>query len=466
MRIRLASAAAIFVTTTTLAASAQQQPWVKDRRLGEGMGIRTGNLELHPSLAAEIGYDSNYFQRAGDGTQEERVIDTLRFRGTGALGLSTLGPDRRQAIDSGAPPSVAFDAGLHLSYNEFVALASENADTMSNQRHVDASADFKLHVLPQRPWSFDAYGTAIRTVEPNNTNPVEDNAFDRDSLRLGAGINWRPGGGLFEWRIGYEFAMHVFERELFQEFNNTQHSFKTRGRWRHLPRSALVYDGSYTLVRYSNETAQNDGDIVKWMVGHNGLITKHFAELLMVGWAASFYEARDTPSGSVQARNHDDFIAHAEIKWFLIPQPTLEDTSAPVGLSSIALGYVRDFNNSYLGAFYERDRGYVKFSYFMGGVLLLALEGGVSIINYPHSFFPDGTIRETPFGETRIDAQLFGEYRFSDVFAVNATLRYDQNINDRRILMSRADPAAGQPEVRENLAFERWRAFVGARLFW
>jgi hypothetical protein len=465
MRFCFATAAALLATTATLTAAAQNQPWLKDRRFGEGIGLRAGNLELHPGMAAEFGYDSNYFQRA----DEENVVDTWRLRATGSLSLTTLGAQRRMAVAPGAPPAVNFEAGLHLSYNEFIAADSENSDLMSDQRHVDAGADFRLHVLPQRPWSFDAYGNYVRTVEPNNTSIVEDNAFDRDSVRLGAGINWRPGGGLFEWRAGYELALHLFERENFQEFNNVQHAINTRGRWRWLPRSAFLYTGTYTFVRYMNDTIQNDGDNIKWMVGHNGLITKHFAELLMVGWGATFYEQRDRGGTIIAARNYDDFIAHAEVKWFLMPQPSLEDTSAAVGLSSIAAGYVRDFANSYLGSFYQRDRGYLKFAYFLGGVVVVSLDGGVSLINFPQAFMTDGTPRDgTPFSETRLDATLFGEYRISDIVGVNATVRYDTNITDARILVSRDDPST--PGVVDptfdRVDFDRWRAFLGVRLFW
>ena len=55
-------------------ASAQDQPWLSDRRFTEGKGIEVGNFELHPGAAAEFGYDSNYFRRGDD----EDPIGTLR----------------------------------------------------------------------------------------------------------------------------------------------------------------------------------------------------------------------------------------------------------------------------------------------------------------------------------------------------------------------------------------------------
>ena len=46
--------------------------------------------------------------------------------------------------------------------------------------------------------------------------------------------------------------------------------------------------------------------------------------------------------------------------------------------SSVAAGFIRDFSNSYLGAFYVRDRGYMGLNYFLGGVFVASLEGGLA----------------------------------------------------------------------------------------
>jgi hypothetical protein len=63
MKLRLTVVATSAILTLSSVAAAQQ-PWLQDRRYGVGIGLRTGNFELHPSIAAEFGYDSNYFQRA------------------------------------------------------------------------------------------------------------------------------------------------------------------------------------------------------------------------------------------------------------------------------------------------------------------------------------------------------------------------------------------------------------------
>jgi hypothetical protein len=453
MNTRAFLAAALAVVSTTLSAAAQQ-PWIKDRATGEGIGIRTGNLELHPGVAGEIGYDSNYFQRADN---EQPIIDVFRLRVTPHLTLKTLGPQRRgPGAAAGAPPTVNFTAGVYVAYNYLIAADSEHQDAVDDNNHVvNAGASFTLDVLPQRPFGFDMYGDFVRTAEPSNLI-VNDTAFDRDSLRLGLGVNWRPGGGLFEWRLGYELGYHFFENDAWTELNNSQHTIMTRGRFRFLPRTALIYDGRVTFVRYSDTVSQNDGEVLNSKIGVNGLITHHFGLLALAGWTASFYET----NGNVPARNYEGLTAHAELKWFILPQPTLQPGEATVGLSTVAVGYVRDYGNSYLGDYFRRDRGYLNFSYFIGGVAIISLEGGYSHYAHSSSFFPNGTQRRGAFGQNRVDATLFGEYRLSDSVGVNTTLRYNASLGENNVRSNQDDPAEF-----DNLQFSRYEAYLGVRWF-
>src|SRR5262245_60866149 len=94
LRLTLAATSAVLAVSSVAAA---QQPWLADRRYGEGIGLRAGDFELHPSVAAEFGYDSNYFQRSGSEPTpanavptETPVEDAFRLRVTPSLTLSTL----------------------------------------------------------------------------------------------------------------------------------------------------------------------------------------------------------------------------------------------------------------------------------------------------------------------------------------------------------------------------------------
>lgn len=440
MRIGLTSAALVVATLASHANA--QQAWLSDRRVGEGIGIRVGNLELHPGLAGEFGYDSNYFQRAGG--DEEPLIATYRFRVTPSISLGTLG-DRRRGQNPGPPPLLNFRASAYASYNELIAADSDYSEEVSDQRHIDVGVGFVADVAPQRPLGVDFSGDYRRVGEPSNSLE-ESLAFDRGSARGGVGVTFRPGGGLFEWRVGYDVLYNYFEEEQFELLENVQQTLSTRGRWRFLPRTALVYDGSYTFVRYllDDPFLPQNGDILRSRIGLSGLVTNRLAFLGMIGWVATFYDG--------VPENADTPIGQAELKYFIMPSPTIDPTAAALGLSAVALGYYRDVYNSYLAAFYTRDRIYLNFNYFFGGAVVTTLEGGYSFLRSPEDVeFEANTQR-------RFDAKLFAEYRLSDIVGINGSVQYD---------------VSAGPPIRsiagnqvEDLDFNRFQAYIGARVFW
>lgn len=436
MKARLPLIAAFAVALSPLTASAQA--WVANPDFSEGVGIRAGNLELHPSAGAEFGYDSNYLRTSGNGPGE-RIVDGLKLRITPSLTLSTLGNERRNSTTA---PSVAFSAGAHASYFELFPLDSEN-DAARDRRKVGLGADAKLDIFPKGKVGADLGASYARLIDTEgSSNDLAGEGFDRDTIRGGGGITWRPGGGLFEWRVGYEATYNVFESDAFSNLANIHHEVGTRGRWRFLPRSALLFDSSYTFTRYTQKTIQTDGDAIRSRIGLHGLVTYHLALLGMIGWASSFYERHD---GSIAPRQFDSPTANAEIRWFIQPRPNLDDATISTGISSVALGYTRTFKNSYYGSYYQRDRGYLQFSTFLLGAIAGGLEFGVSRVHFPD------VNTEPEFNQVRLDGNLFAEYRFTETLAANATLQYDQ-VNS---------PQVGQ----EDLDYSRWQAYVGVRWF-
>ena len=120
-------------------------------------------------------------------------------------------------------------AGLYASYNELFG-----DEELVEQRHVDAGVNLRLDIAPQRQFGADIYGDFVRQGEPSNLADTNE-AFDRGTARGGLGVTWRPGGGLFDWRLGYEGAYNYFEDDIYKDLNNAQHTISTRGRWRFLP---------------------------------------------------------------------------------------------------------------------------------------------------------------------------------------------------------------------------------------
>jgi hypothetical protein len=431
-----------------------------DPRVTEGLGIKTGDFELHPGVAGEAGYDSNFFQRSGTGT-ESPVIDAYRLRITPSLSFRTLG-QRTSAEGGGPPPVLALNGQLSASYNALFAADSRYSSDVTKQDHVAATAALGLDILPDRPWGGDIGADFARTVEASN-DPDTVDAFRRDTVNARAGIQWRPGGGLFRWRLGYNLRTQFFEDGGFSDLNNLQHRLETQGRWKFLPRTALVYNGELDWLTYTkNPGVLSDGSYARFMIGVNGLISNYFGALIMGGWGETFFKQR----GAVPAENFDNFIGQAELTWYPGSRSDLPEGTSP-GVSSISAGYHRTFAPSYLGNYYQRDRGYLNGVLLISEHFVLSAVGGISHITRPNAYFTSGFVQVGADGtENRVDATAFFEYRPTSSVGINATFRYDAELNHKDVaLVDTKGAALGAGDPVDDLYFKRYQIFVGVRWF-
>lgn len=475
----LASFAAVLVLLFARAASAQAQAqspagqgspeWLKDRRYTEGIGVLVGDFELHPGIAGEVGYDSNPFLRTTqtgveNGPPSAPVVPAAVVRVTPSLYLSTLGLQRREGEPT--TPAIAFRAGVNATYRALFGLgndASAKVNDPSQEDTVSGSADARLDVLPGRTLGAAVFGGFTRTILPNTGNADPNVSFNRDDVRVGGELVTQPSGGTLDWRLGYELDDTIFESSAGAPYDSTLQTIYTRGRWRFRPRTALIYEGSIGFNRYVNvQEVFNDAGLVgstpvRTKIGLNGLVTDRFSLLVMAGWGASFVETAALP----QQQQYDSVIGQAELKWYLTANPaTASLNQISLALSSIAFGYTRDFQASYLGNYYGLDRGYLKFDYFFGGSAYVSLSGGLGAIEYPNIWYPSGALRHTSFTDTRADATLIGEYRFTNTFALNATLRYTENFSNQTV------PEIGPGAMGSfGMAWQHYEAYLGVRWF-
>ncbi|WP_394849316.1 hypothetical protein LZC95_17950 [Pendulispora brunnea] len=453
---------------------ANAQEWLKDRRYQEGIGVRTGDFELHPGIAAEIGYDSNWFLRShkvdgthiANGDPNAPIQDGALLRITPSITFSTLGTQRRAGDSENAgKPVVQFRGGLSATYREFFG-----PQRLRDQRNVSATANMRLDILPDRPLGFGIEGLYTRTIQPNTTGDP-DQSFNRNDIEGRAEIVTVPGGGTLDWRFGYGLHATLFENSAAVPYNNITHEAYTKGRWKFRPRTAFLYDGSARFRNYMGDADRAtvrlfDSTPVRARLGINGLVTSRFAFLGMVGWGASF----NRPANIPQVKQYNSVIGQAELKFFLSAAPGDADQGVSLLLSSIAVGYTRDFQASYLGSHYGSDRGYAKVQYMFAGRVLLSLEGGVAALSYPDLFYPLGSPQENQLAQAgwtdiRADATLFAEYRFSNSFGLNTTFIYTTNISDTRLPIAAIPSAGGTTGDLYDLNYRRFQAFLGVRWF-
>jgi hypothetical protein len=452
--------------------------WLKDRKFSEGAGVRAGEFEIHPGIAGEIGYDSNFLLRTdrtncggaqcANGPPVAPVVSALEFRVTPSITLSTLTGVRR-GNDGGAQPDVAFRGGINATWRGFVGLQNQgtgaNDITQENDpKNISGAADARLDIMPGRPVTAGLFANYGHVVQPNVTTIDPNVAFNRDDFGVGLDLGLQPSSGTLDWHFGYQLQGVVFEQSNALGFDDLTSEVSTRGRWKFRPRTALVYDATLRFITYVNDQQAvlqglSNSTPVRARIGLNGLITDRFAALALVGWGASFYDTSQLP----QTPQYDSVIGQAELKWFIAASPGIANALSDVSLalSSIAIGYTRDFQNSLVGNYYGSDRGYLRFAYLFADRVLLSLEGGVGAVEYPTMYFLQPvSLRHAAFTDVRADATLFGEYRLGASFGLNATLRYTANFSQTHDML--AQPLSS---TVFDMGWNRFEAFVGARFF-
>ncbi len=112
--------------------------------------------------------------------------------------------------------------------------------------------------------------------------------------------------------------------------------------------------------------------------------------------------------------------------------------------------------DSYIGTYVETDKGYAKFSYFFAGRFLLVLSADVAADRFPKITVP---VAHDAWTDVRVDGNIFGEYRFAKMFAVNLSLSYATNISSTVL------SAPGAMTGFEALQWQDFQGYLGFRWF-
>lgn len=447
--------------------TASAQGWLADRRYTEGAGIRTGDLELHPGIGGEVGYDSNWFLRShtegpnvANGPPRLPPADAAIFRVTPSFYVATLGSQRLGAggAPQSAPRVVSFRGGASATGRFFIG------KEMSRQHNVGLSSDARLDINQGRPIGLGIFAAYNRLIQPQVL--ADPNvSFNRSDLRGGAELVFIPGGGTLDIRGLYQLQASLFEESNGAPYSSLTHEVGVRNRWRFRPRTALFSDTSLRFVNYLNAARAsnylNDSTPVRTRFGLTGLVTDRFGALVAAGYGATFFQ---NPS-AVSSPQYDSVNAQVEGTFYLGQGGGTDDPGkATLLLSTVSLGFLRDFQTSLLGNFYNTNKVYGRVEYWFGGKMVLRLDGYGEMLEYPPVFLNTGAGAAPAqvtgeFTNVRVGGGLFGEYRVTQSFGLNTTIDYVQQLSDTQI------PAVGAPGSIFDLNYRRFQAFAGARYF-
>jgi hypothetical protein len=424
----------------------EAQAWLDDRDRAEGPGFRVGNLELHPGVGFEAGYDSNVFLQSRD----ERGSGILRT--TAHLLVSTLGPERREegeATQDGERDRqmITFRGGLNASYMHFTANRVRD--------DVAGGLGFNMTVNPTGPFTLTVHENFQRMVRPF----APDSGFTDRRMRWGrnrnvAGIDFglRSRSGILRTSLGYAIEYEAFDDRIFRYANSLTHVAQSRSSWNFLPSTALVHEFDLRVQRLTQwdtdaPSLLSDNIRLSTMAGLNGAVTNTFSVAALVGYAAGFYE-------NEFVNDFDSPVARVEMRWN--PSQTVQTV----------LGYDRRFLPSFIGNYRKSDRLYARAQFLMAGALLIGPEAAVSwdvtdvALAEAGEFLGNQPRRES----VRVRASVFAEYRVTDWLALNLTAGYLQDFTDFEF-REPPDPTDGVL-VEPFANFKRFDVFAGIRAFY
>ncbi len=414
---------------------AQAQAWLQDRERTEGIGIRVGDLEIHPGVGAEIGYDSNVFYS----DQNEQSSAILRL--SPHLHLSTLGAERRGQGEEreGSPPTVQFRGGLSAAY--YIYFLDEARDNL------EGNLDLSLTILPRRPFSISLIENFNRGIRPFTEAGAIGGNYRRIRNEAGIRFQYSSPGQVLTANAGYTADVNVYEGDSFSFANSLTHNVMAGVGFLFFPETALIYDAKLSFTDYFSDDSPSvflsNSARFRTRIGINGALTNKVSFSVLGGYAAGFYD------GNV-LDDYDSVIAQVELRW------NISDTTR------FLIGYDRDFENSVVGGSYRRDRGYTSFQLMVSSVFLLGIEGSVGLYDFGRVLDASGmAIGSGERSDVRASAQLFGEYRVTNWLGFNATLGYTGDFTDfsyNRVL--------GMATVPDPAKYNKFEAWLGVRAFY
>ena len=441
-RLAWVTSVALLILSST---SVEAQGWMSDRSRREGPGFRIGNLELHPGLGIEGGYDTNVFY------EDQDPQSSFLLRLTAHVDVATLGPQRRAEGETreGEEPAqrnIDFRAGAAASYYHFfIDQARDN---------VAADAYLAATINPQGRFSFYVHDEFSRTIRPFiDRAPDTDGevpTYARNRNVAGAELRLQSAGGVLKGSLGYDYTLDHFQDDIFAYVNSHQHEMRLQMSWRFLPETALISVTQATRQNYYND----DGSVPAasllddhWRIGSkiglNGAVTRTLAFTALVGYAGGFYDVAD---------DFDNVEVMAGLKWR--PRETI----------SAGIGYDRRFQPSFIGNFQRRDRIYLNGQMLLGGAFLLGADLALAFAETGLALTDDGELLGN--SDTRKDiyftATLYSEYRFTDWLGVPASIGYYGDFTDYEYTFDTGGAAIPDPGG----GYQKFEAWLGLRAFY
>ncbi|QSQ19417.1 hypothetical protein JY651_29320 [Pyxidicoccus parkwayensis] len=329
-----------------------------------GNGIKVGSGRLHPYFDLETRLDSGVGYFAPTSGQEPSP--------------SGLSPDLsgefamhfRPGFKLEVPSSqLAFNLNANLDYVLYTGLMTADSGRAS---HLEGAADLMARLNPDAPLSLEVSDQFVRS-DRTRTAAIGAGVlslFNEARVR----VPWRPGGGAVEVTPNVAYAVEFFQPLgatspvgctegvcdplTADRFDYGNLHFGMEGRWRFLPKTAVILDTGVDLRSYFNDGSEN-ATLARALLGVAGLVSPKVAVTAKAGWGQN-----------LAAAGGGTFLGQLEGTYLF--SPTL----------SFKAGFLRTLEPVAAYGLFTDNRAYGEARALFGGKLTLHAGGGVDFISF------------------------------------------------------------------------------------
>ena len=329
-----------------------------------GNGFKVGSGRLHPYFELETRLDGGvgYFaQPRGEAPNPTGISSSLS---------SEFAMHFRPGFRLEVPSSkLNLNLSGNLDYVLYTGLVTPNSGEAS---YLGGAASLLARLNPDAPLSLEVSDQFVRS---DRTRTVAIGAgvlslFNEARVRM----PWKPGGGAVELAPNAAYAVEFFQPLgsispvdctegvcdplTADQFDYGNVHLGMEGRWRFLPKTAVVADTGVDLRSYFNDGSP-DATLLRARLGVAGLVSPKVAVTAMVGWGQDF-----------AATGGGTFIAQLEGTYLF--SPTL----------SFNGGYLRTLEPVAAYGLFTDNRGYAETRALFGGKLTMHASGAVDFLSF------------------------------------------------------------------------------------
>ncbi len=374
-----------------------------------GVGIKAGEGRLHPSIDLELAYDTNAGYFTGDNDPVADMI--LRIR----PGLTLEFPS--EMID--------LELSGKFGYDYYFGIDDEKTTDLST---VAGDANLRLGLNPNGQIRFFIEDDFIRSGDPRYN--TLDQRYDRTDNEVRARLQWQPSGGALVFDLAYGYFFDIFDKDdsLDSEaYSSYSHRLYFMGKWKFLPKTAVVLSVDMDLRRYPNDFTQGtlDGyrnveiNGLRATLGLLGQVTPTIAVSVKAGYGNTLIPSdfEVYPGVPYPGENYSSIIGQAEI------------TYKAMGTTEVRGGYLRNFQPVVIFGYFGQDQIYASLIQQIAGRFTARADVGFEWLSYGKAIIASS--------DNSTDTLIYGsvglEYHIRDWVKTGIRYHLEQRLTDREI---------------------------------